>query len=76
MLVPVVAAAVFFFVFYSFLNSRPKKGYGQRVDRSKNRLVALVVSLVVLVLLWWLLIYLASTGVFAGARGMFSRLAV
>lgn len=74
MIVPVIAAAVFFAVFLSYLNSRPAKGYGQRVDRAKNRLIALIVSLVVLVLLWWLIIYLASSGLFSGARGLLGGL--
>lgn len=65
LLVPVVCSALFFLVFLGYLNSRPVD-YGKRVDKGRNRLLAFLLSLVVLVALWWLLIYLASTGIFAG----------
>lgn len=72
MLVPVAAAVVAFFVFYSFLQSR-KVPIGQHQDKAKNRLVAFVLALVVLAVMWWLLLFLASRGVLSGATLFLSR---
>ena len=68
LIVPAIGAVLFYFAFKSFLDTR-KRGYGERTDKSKNRLSALLVSFAVFGALWYLLFYLATSGIFGGAAG-------
>lgn len=73
MLVPLIGAVLFFVVFYNFLNTRKPREFGARPDKGRNALIALVVSFAVFGLLWYLVWYLASRGLFGGTSALFPR---